>query len=127
LWERNFFPYSGSKLELIYDRPSGKQSRQHCDLTPISDKEFFEYGNFSQENLSRPLVEMRLFQPGETKLWEYENARSFISSMQGLEGQPSSASLEEWSQRISQVTKMQANYVLECLKAFHLQEAASRP
>lgn len=115
----------GNRFEVIYGRPGGKQSRQQCDLTPISDKKFFEYGNFSQENLSRPLVEMRLFQPDETKHWEYENARSSISSMQGLEVQPSCASLAEWSQRVSQVTNMQADYVLECLNAFHeLKESA---
>ena len=112
------FTQQGNKLDLIYDRPSGKQSRQHCDLSPVPNKEFFDYGNFSQANLSRPLVEMRLFEADETKHWEYEEGRSFISSMRGLEEQPACGSTEEWGGRISGVTNMQANYVRECLDAF---------
>jgi len=105
-------------LEVIYDRPGGKQSRQRFDLTSVSDKDVIEYGNFSQANLSRPLVEMRLFQPSETKHWEYEKSRSFVSSMQGLDEEAPLSSPWEWSQRISAVTNMNSQYVLECLEAY---------
>jgi hypothetical protein len=105
------------RLETTYHRPGGKQSRQEYDLNPVTEKEFFEFGDFSQQHLSRPLVEMRLFQSNESAHWEFDGEKSFTSSMDGLKEDPSLESPEGWSQRIAAMTGMSSGYALECLQA----------
>lgn len=109
---------NGTLLEVVISRAGGKQSKQRYNLNPVNEKEFFEFGNFSQTNLSQPLVEMRIFNPKETVHWEYDGKESFISSLQGIEKEAPLKTPAEWAQRISKMTGMKEAYVLECLSAF---------
>lgn len=108
---------SENSLELTFDRAGGKQSREHCGLARISGKELAEYGDYSQARVSRPLVEMRLYSPKETTHWEFDDGKSFVSSMAGLEKEEPCLSEAEWSERIAKRTGMHSGYVKECMAA----------
>lgn len=105
----------GKQLNVEYHRSNEKMSHQSYDLTPISKASLKEAGGVSQRNLSRPLVEMRLNENGETIHWEFDSENSFFSRSRGLEKEVPCLTDAEWAQRIASKTGMQAGYVLECL------------
>jgi hypothetical protein len=101
-----------------YLRPNGKRSTQTYDLTPVSEKDFIEAANISQRSLSHPLVEMRVFQEEETVHWEFENFRSFFSSLSGLLEESKLDSVEDWAKRIAKMTGIKADYARDCLLVY---------
>lgn len=105
----------GKRLYVDYRRLNGKISHQSYDLAPVSKRSLLEAGEISQRNLSRPLVEMRLREEGETIHWEFDAYNSFLSRMNGLEKEDPCSTVEEWSKRIANRTGMHAAYVHECL------------
>lgn len=104
-------------LQVTYLRTGGKTSEQSYELTPISESDLIEAGNISQGLLSKPLVEMRIWQPEETVHWEFDNYRSFTSSVTGLHIEAQALNIEYWASRISANTGMNQSYVLACLRA----------
>jgi hypothetical protein len=108
-----------NKVALLHFlRTNGKRSEQCYDLNPVPERSFLEAANISQRNVRRPLIEMRLFNPGETVHWEFDNYRSFFSSMSGLKEEPVLKSKEAWARRVEANTKIKAGYVAECLSAY---------
>ena len=104
-------------LHVDYHRPNQKVSHQAYDLSPISKAALLEAGEISQRNLSHPLVEIRLKEPGETIHWEFDNFKSYFSRMGGLEREEPCVSFEDWATRVAGRTGMNATYVHECLLA----------
>lgn len=101
-----------------YLRLNGKKSEQEYNLRAVSEKDFLEAANFSQRNISRPLVEMRIFNPEEVIHWEFESGKSFFSTLGGLKEEPVLLSPDDWSQRIEKMTNMKAEYVFDCFNSY---------
>ncbi|MBK7960634.1 MAG: hypothetical protein IPK04_05130 [Bdellovibrionales bacterium] len=105
--------------QVLYERSNCKTSRQLYSLTPIPENEFLDAAHISQNTLSRPLIETRVYRSNEVIHWEFENNRSFFSSMDGLQEEPQLNTQAEWSQRIHKMTGMDPRYVSECFDAFN--------
>ncbi len=112
------FVRTQTKILFKYHRLNGKFSEQSYDLAPVSLLSLKEAGEFSQRNLSPPLVEMRLKEQDEVVHWEFEKGSSAFSRMSGVEIEPGCESLEGWAERISRRSGMRVAYVVECLVGF---------
>lgn len=104
-----------NRLKVEYHRANKKISHQSYDLSPVSKSELIQAGEFSQRNLSSPLVEMRIKENDETIHWEFDQYKSYFSRLAGLEKEEPCVSDEAWAKRIANRTGMNASYVLECL------------
>jgi len=110
------FRIEGKFLHVSYLRPNGKTSRQAYDLTPVRERELRQAGDYSQNYISRALVETRLERNGEMVHWEFGNdLRSFISSSQGKFYEADLRTHKEMSERIADRTGINADYAEECL------------
>ncbi|MEK8127712.1 hypothetical protein WMW72_07245 [Paenibacillus filicis] len=106
------------EVQFSYLRPNGKVSRQKFDLEPIPYDQLLDAANHSQSLLRHPLVEMRLFQPGEVLHWEFDRWRSFISSNQGLVDESKLINNQEWAERIHTRTGMAQDLVYRSLDIY---------
>lgn len=112
-WHPGFFPGRliqvhrlDGALEMLYQRASGKVSRQRFDLAPISEERFLRACHYSQNLLRRPFCEMLLPHPdtGAIEHWEYDQKASFWNLEDGPVFEEPCSSLEEWIGRISSRT-----------------------
>jgi len=120
-----FFPGAQVKLTsrlgslvVTYRRPNGKVSSQEFSLNPISDEELIHAGQITQQNLSAPLVEKRIFTEKEVLHWEFDNYNSFISSNEGKMIESRLNSIEEWAERISKVSGISREVVEKALEVY---------
>ncbi|BAD64501.1 hypothetical protein J1TS1_37470 [Shouchella clausii] len=120
-----FFPGAQIKLTtqlenliVTYRRPSGKESNQSFNLTPVSDSELIAAGEKTQRNITSPLVEKRLFMDDQVGHWEFDNYKSFISRNTGREIEDQLSGIEEWANRISRVSGINEAVVLRALEVY---------
>jgi len=101
-----------------YIRPNGKVSQQRFDLQPIPLDELMLAANYSQSLLKQPLVEMRVYTPGEVIHWEFCRWNSFISSNSGLVNEPKLNDDAEWADRIHLMTGMDKEVIRKALAVY---------
>ncbi|MBZ5200671.1 hypothetical protein HU147_05535 [Planomicrobium chinense] len=116
-----------AEVEIIYHRPGGKQSRQTYDTTPVTEADFWQAGEFSQNHVyPKPLVEVRLPYKEETAHWEFDNWKSFLSTTEGLYPDQPLATLEEWVDRIGQKTGFDHKFLFDSLNFYKQMKKESR-
>ncbi|MFB4261891.1 hypothetical protein ACE106_22420 [Shouchella clausii] len=120
-----FFPGAQIKLTaqlenlvVTYRRPNGKESHQTFNLTPVSDNELIAAGETTQRNIRSPLVEKRIFMDDQVAHWEFDNYQSFICYNTGREIEKQLSRVEEWANRISKVSGMDEDVVLQALEVY---------
>lgn len=103
-------------IEVIYYRPGGKQSNQVYAINPVEREDFLKAAEYSQHHIHpEPLVEVRLWESGETVHWEFDNWKSFSSTSTGLYPDSSIETLEEWVERIHDKTNYDKEFLRESL------------
>ncbi|MGK7378700.1 hypothetical protein ACSFXN_12785 [Planococcus sp. 1R117A] len=108
-----------NEVEIIYHRPNGKQSRQTYDTQPVTEPDFWQAGEFSQNHVYlKPLVEVRLSYKNETAHWEFDNWKSFLSTTEGLFPDKPIATIEEWVDRIGQKTGFDRQFLIDSLNFY---------
>lgn len=124
-FHRGFFPgaeveitQQNNGLEITYQRSNGKQSQQRMNLDPLSEEQFLEAANLSQRTLKRPLIEKRIKKGEETVIWEFDNFKSFTSSLEGLIPDNDLKSHGDWAKRISNKTGMNFEFLNLSLQAY---------
>lgn len=120
-----FFPGSSIQLNhqsdhlvVTYKRPNGKRSRQTFNLTPVSDDALIAAGEKTQRKLRTPLVERRLFAEDQVAHWEFDQYHSFTSDNTGRVEESQLGSTEEWANRISRMSGMSEEVVLQSLRVY---------
>ncbi|WP_414048651.1 hypothetical protein [Macrococcus animalis] len=104
-------------LEIVinYKRPNGKVSKQTYDLSPISNIEFMEAANHSQNLIkSSPLIEKRKYRNDEVLHWEFEKMVISIGSKNGVE-KTEYQEFDRLSQEINKVTGFDIGIIKEVL------------
>ncbi|GLC89273.1 hypothetical protein [Lysinibacillus piscis] len=102
-------------VEILYQRPNGKMSKQIFSLHAIDDNVLFEAAEFSQRLIKpRPLLECRQYE-NEVTHWEFSNFRSFSSSMKGLVEDEKCSSISAWATKIQEKTDYPYEFLLEAL------------
>ncbi|GIP28296.1 hypothetical protein J23TS9_34260 [Paenibacillus sp. J23TS9] len=109
---------SAQNVGFSYVRPNGKMSTQSFDLTPISMEDLLAAANHSQHLLRHPLVEHRLYQPGEVVHWEFDRWTSFVSKNSGLEREDGLNTNEQWAHRISRISGIDYRVALQALDLY---------
>ncbi|MDJ0331370.1 hypothetical protein [Planococcus sp. S3-L1] len=106
----------GQEVEMVYYRSNGKQSRQLYKVKPVERLQFLAAAEYSQHHISpEPLVEVRLYEKGETRHWEFDNWNSFLSTNTGLYHDEPLENLEDWIDRIHEKTKYDKAFLLASL------------
>ncbi|MBT4792602.1 MAG: hypothetical protein HON90_13600 [Halobacteriovoraceae bacterium] len=123
--QKGFFPGAEVKIEfqsevlnITYLRKNGKFSTQKFNLSPLKNSELLEAANISQQMLSPPLIEKKLYSGEEVTLWEFDNYKSFSSTSNGLITDSLLNSNTEWAKRIAHKTQIDTQYILDSLDAF---------
>jgi len=121
----NFFPGAQVKLEsqanslfVTYKRPNGKVSKQTYVLNPITDERLIAEGERTQRTLRTPLVERRIFTDSHVIHWEFDNYISFFSSMDGKQIESKLQTMEEWAERISNVSGINKKIIRDALEVY---------
>lgn len=121
----NFFPGAQVKLEsqensllVTYKRPNGKEINQTYLLNPITDERLIAEGEKTQRTLRSPLVEKRIFTDEQVIHWEFDNYISFFSSMDGKQIESKLPTIEEWVERIGNVSGINKKLVRDALEVY---------
>lgn len=121
----NFFPGAQVKLEsqvnslsVTYRRPNGKESKQKYILDPISDERLIAEGEKTQRTLRTALVERRIFTDSDVIHWEFDNYISFFSSMDGKQIEKKLQTIEEWAERIGNVSGIDKKIIRNALEVY---------
>lgn len=121
----NFFPGAQVKLEsqensllVTYKRPNGKEINQTYLLNPITDERLIAEGEKTQRTLRSPLVEKRIFTDEQVIHWEFDNYISFFSSMDGKQIESKLPTIEEWVERIGNVSGISKKIIRDALEVY---------
>ncbi|MDQ0060029.1 hypothetical protein [Paenibacillus harenae] len=121
----NFFPGAQVKMEsrensllVTYRRPNGKEMNQTYLLNPITDETLIAEGEKTQRTLSSPLVEKRIFTNSSVIHWEFDNYISFYSSMDGKQIESKLQTIEEWAERIGNVSGIDKKIIRDALEVY---------
>ncbi|MWV45838.1 hypothetical protein GRF59_19670 [Paenibacillus sp. HJL G12] len=109
---------SAQHVEFSYVRTGGKMSKQSFHLAPIAMENLLAAADHSQRLLRHPLVEHRLYLPGEVVHWEFDRWTSFFSRNGGLDREAQLHSNEEWAQRIHRISGIDFQVVLQALNIY---------
>ncbi|QGH35561.1 hypothetical protein GI584_16565 [Gracilibacillus salitolerans] len=108
-----------NQIEITYQRPNGKVSRQSYDPQPVNMEEFLLAAEFSQHTIDpKPLFECRIPYKAETAHWEFNDWEAYLSTSEGLFKEPSFKSIEEWATRINKVSGYDQQFLLTTLKGY---------
>ena len=121
-----FFPAAKIGVEpgegdviIHYHRPNGKISRQGFNITPIEWDEFMRAAEFSQNLIKpNPLLECGVFSNGEINHWEFYNWESYLSNDEGLFREEPLPSIEQWVEKIHEMTNYDPLFLYEALKRY---------
>lgn len=123
--ESGWFPAARVQLEhddrwcrVTYHRPGGKVSHQAYDLTPLDDGVLCQAGELSQQRLSAPLVEVRLWDRAQPAHWEFSDWRSWLSTDEGLEPDPPLGNDGAWAGRIAGRTGIHPTIAAAALRRY---------
>jgi hypothetical protein len=109
----------GKDIEVIYHRPNGKISKQSYITEPIDMDLFIEAGEYCQNHVyEKPLLEVRKPFQNEIAHWEFYNWKSFLSTQAGRFYDPQVESIEEWVDRINEMTGFNKQFLLETLRIY---------
>ncbi len=119
-----FFPAAKISVEpgkdeviIHYHRSNGKISRQRLNTVPLEWDEFMRAAEFSQNLIKpHPLLECRVPSNGEMAHWEFYNWESYLSTDDGLYREESLKSIEQWVEKIRQVTNYDRLFLYDALK-----------
>ncbi|WP_370644531.1 hypothetical protein [Sporosarcina sp. ACRSL] len=122
----DFFPgakiqvkHHNEHFEILYHRPNGKISRQVYNPSTIDNDTFFQAAEYSQNQISQPpLLECRVFYENEIAHWEFNNWESFLSSNEGLIREPKLSSIEQWVDKINEMTQYDKEFLLSTLEMY---------
>ena len=106
-------------IEILYHRPNGKISNQVFDTKPIEMNYFMQAAEFSQNFIKpRPLLECRTPFKNEIAHWEFYNWESFLSTSEGLFNEPKLHSIEDWAEKINDITGYDLQFLVDVLKQY---------
>jgi hypothetical protein len=105
--------------QITYYRPNGKQSVHTYSIESVSMSDFLQAAETSQRTLKKsPLLECRIDWKGERAHWEFDNWTSFLSTTRGLFQDSLLESLDQWCDRIHQVSGFDKKLVYEALDTY---------
>jgi len=123
--ESGWFPAAQVKVahddrwcQVAYHRPGGKVSHQTYDLTPLDDDALRQAGERSQQRLSVPLVEVRVWDRARPAHWEFSDWSSWLSTDEGLEPDPPLADDRAWADRIARRTGIHSDVAVSALERY---------
>lgn len=122
----NFFPAAtiqvkqdGPILQILYHRPNSKTSMQLYDLQPIDTRDFYQAAEYNQNQINqKPLVECRVPYGSEIAHWEFSNWESFFSCNSGLMKEPTYNSVNDWADKIHDMTGYNKQFVRTALNLY---------
>jgi hypothetical protein len=124
--QSGFFPAAevqivpiGNNIEVIYHRPNGKISKQSYITEPIDMDIFLGAAEYCQNHVyDKPLLEVRTPYQNEMAHWEFYNWQSFLSTTDGLFHDPRLAKVEDWVEKINEMTGYNKQFLLETLRIY---------
>jgi hypothetical protein len=124
--QSGFFPAAdvqvvlfGKDVEVIYHRPNGKISKQSYFIEPIQPDIFLEAAEYCQNHVhEKPLLEVRKPYKNEMAHWEFYNWQSFLSTTEGLFQDSALEKMEEWVERINEMTRYNKQFLLDTLRIY---------
>lgn len=107
------------EIEILYQRPNGKVSKQVYNTTPIDIDYFLQAAEYSQNLINpNPLLECRIPYKSEIAHWEFSNWECFLSTSEGLFTDSKIETTEEWALKINGVTGYNIEFLINVLEQY---------